>query len=623
MNVFYEEDGGFKVGRVMEDIGTSLQVEAVSGKRSKIKAGSVLLRFESPVLAEFMPQAERVAAGIDPDFLWQVCGAEEFGFEDLAREYVGRVPTAPEAAGVAVKLHASPIYFYKKGKGRYKAAPEENLKAALASVERKKREAAQMADWVAQLVAGTMPDDMRSHINTLLYKPDRNTLMWKACEEAIAQSGTPLAKLFFRAGAWPDRDNAPHEYHLGRFLAEYFPRGIDYTGTVDAAAPAGLTVAEVNAFSIDDAATTEIDDAFSVRTLPSGDIEIGVHIAAPALFFSPGSELDKLAAQRLSTVYHPAGKITMLPDAAVAMATLAEGRACPALSFYATFAADTLEYRGARSAIEAVPIASNLRIGEVETYFHDDAVAAGNSAGPFGAELILLHRIAKTLATRRGKGDNEVDRIDYNFDIAGGRVNIVPRRRGSPVDTVVAEFMIFVNSEWGKLLADNGVAGIYRAQANMKTRMTTDALPHEGLGVAQYAWSSSPLRRYVDLVNQRQLVAFLRSEPPGFVRRSRDSMSALNEIARRFDVTYDAYAEFQRGLEKYWCLRYLEQEGLREFDARIIRDELVRAETLPLIVKLDKNPELPGKSPLRVAVDEIDYWEIGGRFSRVIADENS
>ncbi len=616
MNVFYEEDGSFKVGHVMSDIGTSLQIESISGKRSKIKANAVVLRYESQ-LDQFLPEAEKLAAAIEPDFLWEVCGANEFGCEDMAQEYFGHKPSPAEVAAVALKLHAAPMYFYKRGKGRYQAAPEENLKAALASIERKKREGEQVAGWVAQLKSGVMPEEMRAHRDTLLYQPDRNTLMVKACEAAVAETHTNLPLLFFQAGAWPERQTAQYEYHLGKFLREYFPRGRDYSGAIDAAEPADLPLADVEAHSIDDATTTEVDDAFSVNHLDAARVEIGVHIAAPALYFDRDSALEKLAGTRLSTVYFPGDKITMLPDAAVAHATLGAGRICPVVSYYAVFDTATFEILATRSAIERVKIVSNLRIHELESYFDDAAILRGEVAGDFGVELILLHKVARALGVRRGKNENEQDRVDYNFDIVDGRINITTRKRGNPIDTVVSELMIFVNSEWGKLLADNGVAAIYRVQQNMKTRMTTDALPHEGLGVAQYAWSSSPLRRYVDLVNQRQLIAFLRSETPPFQKRSRDSLSQLNEIAKRFDLTYDNYNEFQRNLERYWCLRYLEQEGIAQFEGAMIRDELVRATTLPLIVKLDRNPELPPKTAVTVKVGEIDYWDISGRFSLV------
>lgn len=623
MNVFYEEDGSFKVAHIMTDAGTSLQVEAISGKRSKIKANAVVLRFESSLEA-FLPDANQLAAGIDPDFLWQVCSEGEFACESLAEDYFGHAPSATEAAAVAIRLHASPMYFYKRGKGHYQRAPEANLQAALASITRKQREAEQMAGWVQQLKSGVMPDELRAHQNTLLYKPDRNTLMVKACELAVAETHTPLPQLFFAAGAWPEHaatpHGAPHAYHLGRFLAENFPKGREFMGAMDAATPIGLAHADVSAFSIDDDATTEIDDAFSLHYLADGKVEVGIHIAAPSLFFGANSVLDNLAAQRLSTVYLPGDKITMLPSAAVELATLAEGRRTPVVSLYGTFTQGEGELLATRSAVETVTIVRNLRIAELETRFHDGAVAAALVTGEYGEELLLLHRIAQALGKRRGKKDGEQDRLDYNFEIVGERVEIIPRKRGNPIDTVVSELMIFANSEWGKWLADTGVAAIYRAQANMKTRMTTDALPHEGLGVAQYAWSSSPLRRYVDLVNQRQLIAALRNEPPPFQKRNRDSMSTLNNIARRFDLTYESYAEFQRNLERFWCLRYLEQENISECTGSIIRDELVRVDNLPLVVKLNKNPELPGKTRVRISRQAINYWDINAEFSLISAE---
>jgi exoribonuclease II len=617
MNVFFEEDGGFKVGRVMSDTGASLQVEAVSGKRSKVKSSAVVLRFDT-ALEAFLPAAESAAAAIEPDFLWEVVDDSEFDCESMARDYFGHAPGATEIAAVALKLHAAPMYFYKRGKGRYQRAPEQNLKAALASIERKKREGEQMAAWVASLLGGAMPAELAPHRDTLLYRPDRNTLISKACEKAVAESGMQLPQLFFRAGAWPDPARAPYEFHLNRFLGEYFPKGRAHTAAIEFAAPPALPAAGVTAFSIDNAGTTEIDDAFSVAAQDDGSIEIGIHIAAPALFFARDSALEAIAASRLSTVYLPGDKITMLPDALIAAATLAEGREVPVLSHYLRVDPDTLAIAGSRSVAETVRIGSNLRIHVIEAYFNEAALAAGHAEGPFGKELVFLHRFAVQLAGLRGKAD-ETGRVDYDIDVIDGRVRIDIRQRGNPIDTVVSELMILVNSEWGKLLAERSVAAIYRTQQNGKTRMGVDAAPHEGIGVAQYAWSSSPLRRYVDLVNQRQLLAHFSGGEPPFSRRSRDSLHALAELARRFDLTYEAYNEFQRSLERFWCLRYLAQEDIGEFDGTIIRDELVRANHLPLVVKLDKNPELEAKSAVRVAVGALDDWRIDGEFRLVPA----
>jgi exoribonuclease II len=598
MNVFYEDDGHFKVGSIFADNNTSLQVEAPHGKRSKIKAQAVLLRFESS-LHEFMALAEKVAGEIELDFLWEVSGQNEFGFEDLAREYFGRTPTAPELAGLVIRLHGAPMHFYKKGRGRYKPAPPDALKSALASVEKKRLLAEQQARYVAQLSEFQLPPEFAPHLNHLLYKPDRNSIENKALEAACEALQLSPVKLLEKCGAIP----SVHDYHLNRFLFDYFPRGVGIGMEFRVEPAVELPFADVQAFSIDDAATTEIDDAFSVTPLADGGRRIGVHIAAPALGFPPGSDLDAIAQNRMSTVYHPAGKITMLPEDLIAQFTLAENRVCPVLSLYITVDSD-LRIVGMESRVEQVKIAHNLRLDALDAVFTEENIATDAGDYPYKAELNFLWRLASVLEASRGKGENGAQaRVDYTFQVEGDRVRIDTRRRGNPCDKVVSELMILVNSSWGELLAKNEIPGLYRVQQGGKVRMSTHPAPHEGLGVAQYAWSSSPIRRYTDLVNQRQIAAHLLGNPPPY-----PAPSHLFEIMRAFELAYDAYAEFQRGMERYWCLRYLQQEGITTVTATVIRDNLVRFNELPLVVKVNDLPTLSSGSPVELEVDGIDYF---------------
>jgi len=140
MNLFFEESGDFKAGSVLSQAGEAYQVELASGKRSKIKAKDVLLQFTTPDPVTLIEQARAVATETDLEFLWEVAGQEEFGFAELGAEYFGHAPTPVEAAGLIFALHTAPVYFYKKGRGRYKAAPEASLKAALAGIEKKKQQ---------------------------------------------------------------------------------------------------------------------------------------------------------------------------------------------------------------------------------------------------------------------------------------------------------------------------------------------------------------------------------------------------------------------------------------------------------------------------------------------------
>ncbi len=602
MNIFFEEDGSFKVGTVLTDNTTSLQVENLHGKRSKIKAASVMLRFAQPTLSEFMAQAEKIAAGIDVQFLWECSPQEEFGFEALASEYFGHAPTPSEAAGALICLHSAPMYFYKKGKGRYKAAPPEALKAALASAEKKRIQAETQQRYVSQLTAFVLPPEFAGHLQQILYKPDRNTIEVKALEAACAATHLSAAHLLHRCGAIP----STHDYHLQRFLVEHFPQGIGFPSVAVDTHPE-LPLAKAGAFSIDDAATTEIDDAFSVTALSDGNWRIGVHIAAPALTIAPGSPVDAIAAQRLSTVYMPGSKITMLPDNVVQSFTLSADSVCPALSMYLEVDAATLEVLRTESRIERVHIAANLRHDTLEPLFNDDTLAAGKLDYAYAPELRLLWNLAQKLEAARGKSsDNGAQQVDYNFQVENDRISITPRLRGSPIDKVVSELMIFVNSEWGKLLATHGVAGIYRSQNGGKVKMGTTPAPHQGLGVAQYMWSSSPLRRYVDLVNQRQLVSLLRDEPPAYARND----EALFAAVRDFDAAYTIYNDFQRNMERYWCLRWLQQENMQQAEALVLRENLVRLARIPLYGRVPSLPELPANTRVMIELADIDLLNL-------------
>ena len=290
--MLYEDGGDFRVGVVLAQSPASLHVETMHGRRAKIKSSHVLMQFERPSGTELLSQAQQFADGLDTDFLWQCCGGREFGFEALAREYVGREPTPVEAAGLLLKLHAAPMYFYRRGRGRYQAAPEETLRRAIAGMEKKRRIQAQIEAWSEALSQARCPQEIAALKDELLYAPDRNKPETKAFEQACRQTGLSPARLFERCGLLADS----HAFHLNAFLHEFFPRGTRFPTHPAPALAVELPHAGQAAFSLDDVGTTEIDDAFSVLHMPDGSLRIGVHIAAPALGFAPGSPIDALHA---------------------------------------------------------------------------------------------------------------------------------------------------------------------------------------------------------------------------------------------------------------------------------------------------------------------------------------
>jgi exoribonuclease-2 len=427
MFALFEDAGKFLAGRVLSDAESSAQIELDSGKRVKVKAAHILLRFEKPAPALLLDEARALAEGIELDLAWEFAPEEEFGFADLAREYFSADASLAQQAAALLRLFEAPHYFRRAGKGRFRKAPAEIVQQALAAIEKKKLIQAQIESWAAELGQGRCPDAIREQLYRLLFKPDKNAPEYKAVVEASrATQKAPLA-LLHDAGAI----DSPYLFHWKRFLFEHFPRGTGFPALSAPAIGEELPLADARAYSIDDSQTTEIDDALSVTGLGTGTVRLGIHIAAPGLVLAPGDAIDQVARQRLSTVYMPGYKITMLPDEVVSRYTLEEGRACPAVSLYVTLDEATLEPRGSETRLERVPIIANLRHDQLddlvteswlESGAPDIRLPAGRDDGITQAELAFLWRLARHLKAGREqvRGKPETfNRPDYNFRLVG------------------------------------------------------------------------------------------------------------------------------------------------------------------------------------------------------------
>jgi exoribonuclease-2 len=620
MFALFDDAGKFHAGRVMSEADASLQVELDSGKRVKVKSANVLMKFEQPAPAVLLTEARALADDIDLDLAWEFAPEGEFGFADLARDYFDAKAGVVQQAAALLRLFDAPHYFRRAGKGQFKKAPEETVKAALLGIERKRQQQLQIEAWAQALVQGSCPQPIQDQIYKILFKPDKNGPEYKAVVEAAKQSHKAPLDLLQGAGAI----TSAYQFHWKRFLFENFPKGTGFPALTAPEIKDELALSAARAFSIDDSQTTEIDDALSVQGLGTGTVTFGVHIAAPGLAITPDSAVDKVARERLSTVYMPGWKLTMLPDDVVQTYTLIEGRDCPAVSIYFTMDEATFEIKARETRLERVHIAANLRHDKLDGIV-TDATLSGEAPADyaFAPELAFTWRLAKHLKAQRevvrGKPEN-FNRPDYNFRLAGERmeapngtesVEITVRARGSSLDLIVAEAMILANSAWGGWLAELGLPGIYRSQASLapgiKVRMGVKALPHAGMGVAQYTWATSPLRRYVDLVNQWQIIACARHGRTAALAapfKPRDAQ--LFSIISAFESAYAAYNGFQNAIERFWTLRWLEQSGTTELTATVMKEGLVRADDLPLVFKALGCEPLPRGSHVKVRITGLD-----------------
>ena len=633
MFLLFEEAGKFVAGRVLSEAEASVQVELDSGKRVKVKGANILLKFEKPAPAQLLSEASLISQSIELDLAWEFAPEVEFGFADIAREYFSADASTTQQVGALIRLYEAPHYFRRAGKGRFKKASAETVQLALAGIEKKKQILAQIELWSQDLIRGECPAPIKDQLYKILFRPDKNAAEYKAVVEASRASQIAPLTLLQNAGAIA----SAYDFHWQRFLFDNFPKGTGFPKLEAPAIAQALPLATVKAYSIDDSQTTEIDDALSLQGLGTGTVVLGIHIAAPGLALQPNSSIDQVGRSRLSTVYMPGYKITMLPDDVVQSYTLAEGQACPAVSLYVTLDEATLAIQHTETKLERVHIAANLRHDQLDQWVtqewleesHQPARDNAPLLGLSHSELAFFWRLAQHLKAGREvvRGKPETfNRPDYNFRLQRANSDAPPlgnetvlisvRQRGSPLDLIVAEAMILANSTWGQWLASLGVPAIYRSQASLspgiKVRMGTKALPHAGIGVPAYAWSTSPLRRYTDLVNQWQIIACVQhGATAALAAPFKPKDAQLFAIISAFEAAYSAYNSYQSGMERFWTLHYLKQENITEVLASLVKEMgggswLVRADHLPLMFNVMGAAGMVRGDQVRVQLGNID-----------------
>ncbi|MDO4434470.1 MAG: RNB domain-containing ribonuclease [Alysiella sp.] len=602
MNLFYEESGQFKAAHVLQKNDSTYQADTQHGKRVKIKAANVFLEFDGE-MDVFMQAAQNEATEIDTALLWEAVGSEEFTAEQAASEYYGATPNKVQLAATFIALYAAPMYFHKKNKVVFKAAPKDVLQQALAAIERKQQQEAQIQAWADELLSGNLPEPIATELPRILHAPDKQSLAYKAFHKAADSLKITAFELAKRCGGITSLP----QYLLQGFEIKNFPNGTHFPELAIPMLPEMPHAENVRAFSIDSVDTTEIDDALSLCDLGNGNKRVGIHIAAPALGVVSGSDVEQTILNRMSTVYFPAGKITMLPENWLAAFSLDAGDYRPAFSVYFDVNNDW-QITHIESRIEQVYIAHNLRIEHIEPFFSSETGTGSPNAPqfPHHADCIWLLQLAHERQKQRDRFEdpNLPKKYDYGIDFdAHNKVVITRRERGSPIDTLVSEMMILANTHWAKMLHENDLSGIFRVQPSGRVRMSTHCEPHIGMNVAHYGWFTSPLRRAADCINQQQLYSLLSGSPPRYEKGSNDLFIALGN----FEHTHATYRAFQDNMEQYWSLVWLEQENVQELEAIILKEDLVRIDGLPLTARATGIPiEILPKTRVKLAINEVD-----------------
>ncbi len=362
------------------------------------------------------------------------------------------------------------------------------------------------------------------------------------------------------------------------------------------------------AVTVDDEDTVEVDDALSCEALPDGGVRVRVHIALVADFVAKGGAMDIEAASRATTVYLPETTIRMLPDPiSCRAASLIAGEDRPVLTTDVRLSADG-ELLDASIYPARIPIMRRLDYDQV-----DRILESGTGADDTAATVARLNAAAIQLRQRRRTaGAVLMQRREAKVSVRGDDVQITVLDNASPGRTLVAEFMVLSNFVAARYAAAHRIPIIYRVQpqmggdlASMRPRLSLHPEYHAGIGLDFYAQLSSPIRRYADLVMQRQLLGAL---------ANRDHDTAIYTVDELLTVLAGAEnaeasgRELERRAKRYWILRYLERHALDGPILAYVIREGQSAELADFAVRgtLHGAPTLPNQMPIMVQVSRVD-----------------
>ncbi|MCY4324796.1 MAG: RNB domain-containing ribonuclease, partial [Betaproteobacteria bacterium] len=362
----------------------------------------------------------------------------------------------------------------------------------------------------------------------------------------------------------------------------------DVSCEVDASA---LPLLAKDAFSIDGAGTLEIDDAFSVTQGKAGTWQLGIHIAAPALGLPAAAQ--ERAEQLMTSVYLPDRKIMQFPESVVHAYALRAGCECPAISLLQDFDPETGRIGPPQLQIGKVQVAANLSLDSFLDWQPGDP-------GEFSRQLAVLSMFCKQLPS--GRNTRALERSFIVRSSSESGLRIIPRQRLAEIDAVVAALMVHYNQAGTERLRAAQAARLLRSAGRNLVRDRGDDRHQE------YAWLSSPLRRYIDLLNQQQLIAVLDG------RNLPHDADFMRKQALDYDEHAAAARRAQQILERYWAFHWL-QPRIGEVFTGVIGKcrRSVHLDDLPVAVKLDKPAVLAEATPVKVRVESVDLGELVGR----------
>ena len=667
--------GGITIARVV-DVDTS-RVRVAIRRKKEARLPTERIIFATQIFAEddeevanFRRQSEEIADTVDIAELWEVVSDDQTAlpFNDLSELYWGVDAAAVQQVALLLCLDKDTLYF-EDGKAGYTPRAPTAVEETLARRRRQAQQSEEADALLACLERGELPPTLTSHQQMLIdsirvfaaFGDDytRSALV-KALLNKMERKTGNLQRLaldvLVSCGEFAEdeplelvRDDIVEAFSDEALAAA---ESVSDTQLLDDANRIDLTV--LPTVTIDDADTQDRDDALSLERLNVEDggaerFRLGVHITDAGALIPQDSVLDEEANRRMATLYIPDRKIPMLPTAVSHdKGSLEAGKCRAALSLLADVSAD--------GEILRYEVKPSVIVSDAALSYDEADAAISDADEPYHDLLANLHTLTEALKQQReAAGAVNIDRSEMLIKVVSSNdVQVKVVERDSPARQMVAECMVLCNSLLASFCRDNDIPAAYRSQtapdlsdlgaglppgveiddgplrqylmmrrfAPADTR--TAPAPHGGLGVSAYIQATSPLRRYPDMVMQRQITHYLSAGEPLY------SVEDITSVAGRADMQIRAMGKLEDERRRYWLLKFFklrmekaqDDEEASLFRAVVLENQPRRSAMLeladyPFRVRA-RLPEaiLPGAT-VSLRLHSVDLWEKRASFIHI------
>lgn len=540
-------------------------------------------------LKEIAQHRKALAETIDIETLWDVLHPEQewVDLPTMTGLCFSEAATADHEAAVVRAFFGDRMYFKFDHDRFLPYTPDkvEHIKKQAAEAERRQRLVKAGSDWIKRIgaLAGKPGPEYRvdgaEYIDILkaYYLFEKESRSFDTAKAMLAQAGMDsdikIFKLLVKLGVWQEDENIEllRQETPVAFSDRVLKQAEKLAGTVSEVSAGREDIRSLPLITIDGPSTLDFDDALSLEALPGECFRVGVHIVDVGSTVRKTDPLDTTSRERASSIYMPDLRIPMLPPLlSENSCSLRQDESRPAVSIFAT-----LDRFAALQEFEIVP--TMVKVHRQLTYAEADEQVETDFS------LKALYHLARHF--RRNRLENGAIQLilpEINIYLKdSGDIEVVRTDRESPARMLVAEMMIMANWLMARYLGSHSIPAIFRSQPAPKNRIIKDAdsgffehcmqrkhlsrgiislAPehHSGLGLDAYVTATSPIRKYSDLVTQRQIRAQLGLE-------SFYSAEEIQEIIHTLEQPLQHVSRLQFQRHRYWLLRYLEKRiGSRE-----------------------------------------------------------